>query len=676
MISHTERFKPRMKWVALGATFFGVVVLGRAFSIQVMTDPRLERMARRQFQSKVLMSPRRGSILDRNGEALAVNVETNSLAANPSKIRTRKNLVRLLARALDISYEKLQARLKDKREFLWLRRHLSEREINLLKKSQIIAADGDLVEGLWLVRESKRVYPHHELAAHVLGTTNVDNEGLEGVELWFNSRLKGKVVSVETTRDALGRPTFLDAAVAKSVKDGENVHLTLDASLQYSIQQELKHSVAKTGSRSGSVIVMNAVNGEIVAMANEPAYDPNISGSPPANRRNRALTDGYEPGSTLKPVLLAAALSNGMKLSDQIWGNQGSFQVQGKKISEAEAHEKFEWVSLRKMIQVSSNVVSAKLALKIGADNYLKLLQSLGFGGKSGIGFPGEISGRVPPRKAWQPLTLANIGFGQGLLVTPMQMVRAYASFLNGGWLVDPVLVSGEHAPQRQAPRRVFPASVAEGVVGALASVTEQGGTGGKAILDGYRVAGKTGTAQTVDPGTGRYSRSRYISSFIGFATGVDPKLVIYAALDGPKGVYYASETAAPLFRNVLSAVVNRFSMPSDPALVRRPEAEVRDSIAASHQGDSIHSGQAHAELPIVLQPVGAADTGAQLENSTIPWKMPALIGLTAREALRALQGRPYQIEIDGRGVVRAQHPEAGNTVADQATIRLSLSAQ
>jgi membrane peptidoglycan carboxypeptidase len=291
------------------------------------------------------------------------------------------------------------------------------------------------------------------------------------------------------------------------------------------------------------------------------------------------------------------------------------------------------------------------------------------------MGFPGEISGRVPPRKAWQPLTLANIGFGQGLLVTPMQMVRAYASFLNGGWLVDPVLVSGEHAPPRQAPRRVFSAGVAEGVVAALASVTEQGGTGGKAILDGYRVAGKTGTAQTVDPGTGRYSRSRYISSFIGFATGVDPKLVIYAALDGPKGIYYASETAAPLFRNVLSAVVNRFSMPSDPVLVRRSDGEVRDPLAAKLQDDSVHSGQAHAELPIVLQPVGAADAGGQLKNSTMPWRMPALIGLTAREALRALQGRPYQIEIDGRGVVRTQHPEAGNTVADQATIRLSLSA-
>ncbi|NDD90669.1 penicillin-binding protein, partial [bacterium] len=281
MTPAVDLFKSRMRIVALGTVAVGLIVMGRAFSIQVMKDPRLEKMAKRQFQSKVLMSPRRGSILDRNGEALAVNIETSSLAANPTKIRSRKNLVRLLAQAIGTPVDKLQQRLKEKRDFIWLRRHLSENELNLLKRSHIIAADGDLVEGLWLVRESKRVYPHHELAAHILGDTNVDNEGLEGVELWHNSRLKGKVVSVETTRDALGRPTFLDVSVARSVKDGESVQLTLDASLQYSVQQELKQAVEKTNSHGGSVIVMNAVNGEILAMANEPAFDPNTHSAPP-----------------------------------------------------------------------------------------------------------------------------------------------------------------------------------------------------------------------------------------------------------------------------------------------------------------------------------------------------------------------------------------------------------
>ena len=452
--------------LALGAAS---VVLGRAFWVQVVGDPRLERMARRQFQGKVLISPRRGSILDRNGEALAVNVESSSLAANPGKLRGRRSLVRLLSHALDIPAEKISSRLREKREFIWLKRHLAESELNLLKKSRVIAPDGDLPDGLWLVRESKRVYPHHELAAHVLGDTNVDNEGLEGAELWFNKSLKGRVVSIDTTKDALGRPTFLDAAAAGSVRDGEPVRLTIDASLQYSVQQELKGSVERTRSRGGTAIVMNAVNGEILAMANEPAFDPNLHGAPPAQRRNRAITDGFEPGSTFKPVLLASALSSGMKLSDVVWGNHGSFTLQGRTISEAEAHEKFEWISLKKMIQVSSNVGAAKLALKVGADPFLATIQSLGFGLKSGLGFPGEISGRVPPRKSWQPLTLANIGFGQGVLVTPLQMTRAYAAFLNGGWLVEPLLTLDDQPDvKRAAPKRVFPAAVADQVVKAL----------------------------------------------------------------------------------------------------------------------------------------------------------------------------------------------------------------
>lgn len=673
-------FQRRLQWVARGVLLASLALTGRAFMIQILKDDRLEKMARKQFQSKVLLRPRRGSIVDRNGEALAVNVETQSLAANPSKLRRRKDVLRLVARSLDMPYEKLQARFRDKREFLWIKRHLSENEVNLLKKWQIIAADGDLVEGLWLVRESKRVYPHHDLASHVIGDTNVDSEGLEGIELWKNGSLKGSVVSVETTKDAMGRPTFLDASEAGAVKDGQAIGLTLDASLQYSVEQELKFAVARTSSRGGGVVVMNATNGEILAMANEPGFDPNFKGAPLDHRRNRVVTDGYEPGSTLKPVLLASALASGMKLTDQVWGNHGSFVVQGKKISEAEAHEKFEWISLKKMIQVSSNVGSAKLALKIGADAYSKTLEQMGFGSRTGIGFPGEISGRVPPRKSWQPLTLANIGFGQGILVTPLQMLRAYAAFLNGGWLVQPSIIRDQPGSdsKREAPRRIFSQAVAEQVQEALSAVTADGGTGLKARLEGYDVAGKTGTAQTVDSATGKYSRSRFIASFIGFARGVEPRLVIYAALDGPKGVYYASETAAPLFQKVLQAVTNRFSIPADPSRMKPAVAPPSQMVAHS---DQTTTGQAHAEPapgPAIIETGARRDPlrweGNAADGSHL-WRMPSLVGLTGREALRAMQGQPFEIEITGQGVVRSQHPEAGASVAERSQIRLSLGS-
>ena len=374
------------------------------------------------------------------------------------------------------------------------------------------------------------------------------------------------------------------------------------------------------------------------------------------------MTDGYEPGSTLKAVLLASAVSHGWKLSDQLWGEKGTFYVQGKKISEAEAKEKFEWVNLRKMIQVSSNIVAAKLALKVGADNYYSTLKTFGFGSKTGSGFPGEISGRLMGRNEWTPLSLANFGFGQGVLVTPIQMLRAYATFANGGFLVQPTfLKSPLEGAKHEAPKRIISQKVADTVTEALKSPLEEGGTGVKAKVDGYLVAGKTGTAQTVDPETGHYSRSRYISSFIGYPVGVDPKLVIFTSIDEPRGVYYASETAAPLFRAVLQAAVTRLSMPNvlarTPAtLTPKEKAPLKDRLQWS--------------LAKVIDPL---EVGGTASDGTLLWKMPNLLGLTPREALRVLQGRHFQLEVHGAGMIQTQVPEAGKSIADGSKIRLNL---
>lgn len=686
--------------------------MARAAWIQLGSDPRLEKMARRQFQSKVLIRPRRGLILDRNGEPLAANMELNSLAANPLKIRNRKTLARLISKATEIPYTKILQRLEDKKEFVWIKRHLTDHEMARLKKWRIIDADGDLAAGLWLVKESKRVYPHGELAAHSLGSVNVDSDGLEGVELWQNEKLRGKVISVNAIKDAFGRPAFIDSVAAKNVqegRDGESVSLTLDASLQFAVEEELRNAVRKANAKSGTVIVMNAVNGEILALANQPAFNPNEKGVPADRRRNRGLTDGYEPGSTMKAVLLAGALSHGSRLTDQVYGENGTFVIQGKRISEAEAHEKFKWISLKKMIQVSSNVGAAKLALKLGADHFHGTLRAMGFGEKSGTTFPGEISGRVPARKTWQPLTLANIGFGHGVLVTPIQMLRAYASFANGGWLVQPTLLkAGEKA---EPPKRVLTQKVSEQVTEALASVAEEGGTGLKANVEGYRVAGKTGTAQKVDPATGGYSRSKYIASFIGYAVDVDPKIVIFTMIDEPRGVYYASETAAPLFAEVLTAVGNRFSLPT------RGNVAPKLLAKASAKGRGPSPGPVSSALPMPVMealdvPVEAADTAAldsiadrlrasqaqairiahpgapaQPEPETAPlklhgaaaagkylWKMPDLRGLTPREAIQVLKGHKFHVELQGSGVIHSQSPEAGKVITEGETIRMMLS--
>jgi cell division protein FtsI (penicillin-binding protein 3) len=619
-------------------------------------------MARRQFESRVLVSPPRGAILDRNGEPLAVNLEVNSLAANPTKITNRHSLARLLSKAVEVSSARTFVRLGEKREFTWIKRHLSEQDLARLKTFHLMDGSGNLPDGLWLVKENRRVYPHGELAAHILGDVNVDSEGLEGVELWFNDRLRGKVAAFRAIKDALGRPAFMDALAAGNAENGAPVTLTIDASLQFSVEEELRNAVRKTGARGGAVIVMNAVNGELLALANEPAFNPNEPAGPSDRRRNRALTDGYEPGSTIKPLLLAGALSHGWKLSDTVYGEKGSYKIQGKTISEAEAHEKFEWISLKKVIQVSSNVGAAKLALKLGPDHYLDTLKAFGIGSRTDIGFPGEATGYLPPRKSWQPLTTANVGFGQGILATPLQMVRAYAAFLNGGWMVQPILIKVPDRTNRlklDAPRRLLSSRVSSQVVEALKSVTEAGGTGVNANLEGYEVAGKTGTAQVIDPLTHHYSHTHYLSSFIGFALQIQPKIVIYASIDEPHGIYFAAQTAAPLFREVLNAVASRFGLPAHvdakKLLAAKPDRIVIQQAAPSPVG------------------VPALEWQGLTTGGDAIYRMPDLSGLDAIEVLHVLQGHRFQMELKGTGIAKTQSPEAGRPIAEGEKVRIGL---
>lgn len=644
-------------------------VAARAAYIQVIGDPRLEDLSKRQFQSKVLVQPRRGLILDRNNEPLAINTQISSLAANPKKIQNPKLLARLLSKALRIPVSQILIRLKkSKRDFVWIQRHIPDEQIDQFKKWGIVEVTGQLLPGLWLVKENIRRYPHRELASQTIGNVNLDNDGAEGVERWKNSQLEGKVISMRAIRDALGRPTLYDASAVADAKDGEDIQLTLDASLQFSVEEALKVALEKTKARAGTVIVMDAIHGDILALANAPTFDLNKRTESFESKRNRALTDGYEPGSTLKPVLLATALSNGWKLTDKIHGENGSIKIQGRRISESEAHEKFEWISLKKMIQVSSNVVSAKLAIKLGQEKFIKGLKAFGFGKKTGVEFPGELSGWLPSTKnPWQPLTLATVGFGQGIMVTPLQMVRSYASFLNGGYLVEPkILKNGSTGVKDAAPKRIMSAEVSAGVIEALKTVTTQEGTGKRAVLEGYIVAGKTGTAQTVDAKTKRYSTSRYLSSFVGFAVGVEPKIVILTLLDDPRGIYYASETAAPLFHDVLNAVVTRFGIPMNAPI---------SSLAANSKKESIALSQAHPnfqkiELPSKLELQGSAP------NGKLVFIMPDFRGLTIRETLQTLQGYSFHIDAGGSGWLKTQSPEPGEKVSENDLIRLRFDSE
>jgi len=674
--------------VALG----GALVL-RAAYLQIYPNPRLARLAKKQFYSKMLVKPKRGNILDRNNEALAVSVETQSLAVNPTKIKNKKLMAAKLAHAIGLPQAQLLKRLQSQKEFAWIKRHLTPDEESRLKKFHLVDDDGDWISGLWVVKESQRAYPHQNLANSVLGSVNTDSEGIEGIELLQDRILSGSIVSVDAVKDALGRPTFIDAEAAKKggvTNDGKDIQLTLDASLQYSVEQSLKESVLKTGSLTGVALVMDAMNGDILSLAHYPNE---------ATRRNRAITDGYEPGSTFKPFLLAAALQSGSKLTDAVWGGKGKFEVQGHVISEAEAHEKYEWISLKKMIQVSSNVGAARLALQVGGAPFLSLLSQLGFGAKTQVNFPGEFAGKIfKPGTKIQPLALATLGFGQGLLVTPIQMTRAYAALINGGWLVQPSLVmsaSGDGKNLREKidpPKRVFSPQVCNQVIEALSSVTEEGGTGIKANLPGYRIAGKTGTAQVVDSKTGKYSRNHYLASFIGFPLDLPKKVVIFTALDRPQSSIYSADTAAPLFAQIANALVHRYSLPSlaknkmatDQIQVSSAQSLTQEPKASGVPARLSAKARSLLGAPLTQSPIDKIKDGfqevpslelAEQQNpSKKAYRIPNFKGLTAREVLQSLRGYELNVEVSGIGSVVQQFPESGKSITEGDTIRLVLA--
>lgn len=638
-----------------------LVMLGRSTWIQIIGDPKLAQLAKRQFQSKLHMKPRRGLIVDRTNEPLAINLETSSLAGSPAKILKSPTTLVLLSRAMNLTPAQLKKKLDPKKSFAWFERHLTEDRFERLKKIGIVFPTGEMPEGLWIVKEMKRVYPHGELAHSLLGRVNVDAEGLEGIELWKNSLLRGKSAQVDAIRDALGRPALMSAENngAISTRDGETVELALDASLQYAVEESLSSSMIHTRAAQGLVIVMDSHTGELLALAqaNSNSLSKNV-------KKVIALTDGYEPGSTLKPLVLAQAIEQGVsKISDSLFGHYGKLKLQGRTISEAEAHEKFGYITLKHMIEVSSNVVAAELALKLGAEKMVHGFAQLGLGRKTGTGFPGEINGWVPTQgKGIKPLTLATLGFGQSLLVTPIQMIRAYAALANGGYLVTPTLLKRKEG-ELDSKKQILKASTAQAVTEALLRVTEgEKGTGKKARVEGFRIAGKTGTAQTVDPKTKRYSGSHYIASFIGYPVGTQKSVTILTWLDHPQGIYYASETAAPLFSEVMRHVANRFSIPATES-VSVPLVQNNTREPSTQTVELERSSAQVAEESI---------RSIQEVNTDHP-VMPRLLGLTPQEAMLALRPFRPQVQIKGFGLIQKQEPEAGNLLSPKVKVTLTL---
>lgn len=538
------------------------VVLFRLVNLQVLQAAELTAKADRQHQKTVSLEGARGTVVDRHGKVLAMNMEVPSVFGIPTALESPAKTARSLSPVLHVRTDELEKKLRQDRSFVWLARKLDPEQGHRLEHMPM--------EGIGLVMEGRRFYPKGPLLAHVLGFAGMDGEGLEGIERRYETQLHGEKRVVILQRDAMGRTVFPKGQAEQVPAAGHSLVITIDEVIQYIAEKELEEAVTKARAKSGTVIVLDPQTGAVLALAISPRFDPNAVASLTADRwRNRALTDAYEPGSTMKALVAAAALEEKvMKPSTMLYGENGRMTIANTVIHD---HEKLGWMTFAQVIQKSSNIGAAKTGMALGDQRLYRYLQAFGFGQKTEIDLPGEAGGLVKHPKEWGRRSLASISMGQEIGVTPIQMVSAVAALANGGVLMKPYVVSEVRDAQGkslrqflpQVKRRVVSPETARTVTSILEGVVTDG-TGAKAAIPGFRVAGKTGTAQKIDPRTGAYSSTLFVGSFVGFVPADNPRLAMIVVIDEPQGESWGGTVAAPVFRRVGEQVLNYLGVSSD----------------------------------------------------------------------------------------------------------------
>ncbi len=540
---------------------FALVVL-RLGDLMLLEHQGLMRRAEGQQNAEQQIDPMRGKILDRMGRELAVNVDVVSLFANPMQIdpQDHDRAASEIARLTGLSTDEAAKKLRSERGFVWLKRKLPP----------AFAATVDTKRDPWLgmITEHERVYPKGELASHVIGFVGYDNKGVEGIEHRYDKYLAGHAEKVEVARDSGGN-TLSDGVEYESV--GSDVHLTIDEGLQYIAQTEIKKARETWQAASVSAVMMDPMTGEILALANDPEFDLNAPGKTDAdNRRNRALTDPYEPGSTFKVVTSSCALEEGVVTPDTHFDcSRGSITVGGHTIKDV---HRMGYMSVSQIIQKSSNVGTIQIGMKVGKQRLYKYIKAYGFGSPTGVDLPAESGGLVLPLKNWSDVSLASSSIGYGISVTPLQILRAYSVVANGGYLVKPHVVDSivsqdgieQYKFAQGELKRVISARTAATMKQILTSVTQKGGTAEGAEIDGNDVAGKTGTAKLFDTKLHRYSENKYVGSFVGFVPVSDPKIALIVVVFEPKGRIYGGLVAAPTFKSIADQTLSYLNVPRD----------------------------------------------------------------------------------------------------------------
>jgi cell division protein FtsI (penicillin-binding protein 3) len=529
-------------------------ILTRLFYLQVLHAAELTAQADRQHQKTVTVEGGRGAIVDRQGKVLAVNMDVPSVFGIPTSLDNPSGIAHDLARVLHVRPDDIERKLKQERSFVWIARKLDPEQGRRLQDLSL--------DGIGIVLEGRRFYPNGALLSHVMGFAGMDGQGLEGLERRYDRYLSGEKQLIVLQRDALGRTVFPKGLSERTPSPGHTLTLTIDEFAQYVSEKELNDAVISARAKGGMALVMDPKTGAVLAMALSPKFDPNAMSGMSADRwRNRIITDAYEPGSTMKVIVAAAALEERVMRPDSlIYGENGRIEIARTVIHD---HEKSGWMTFAEVIQKSSNIGAAKIAMQLEEVRLYRYIKAFGFGEKSDIDLPGEMAGLTKEPKDWGRRSLASIAMGQEIGVTPLQLVTAISAVANGGWLMKPYVVSeirdaGGHLVARMEPHvRRQPISTA--TARTLTEIVEgvvTNGTGRKAAVPGYRVAGKTGTAQKIDPRTGAYSSSLLIGSFVGYVPAEDPRLAIVVVIDEPKAEAWGGVVAAPVFRRIAEQVL------------------------------------------------------------------------------------------------------------------------
>ncbi len=670
MINPVQEKRARLRTLVLGGLglLWAFGLLARAYYLQIEQGPKLAQLAVRQHTAKVTLRARRGNILDRNGVELAISLPVESVFAQPALVGDKTAAAKALGKILGGDYRALRRRLLESgRSFVWVGRQVEAEKI-----AKIRALD---LSGIGFIEESRRYYPGGELAGHVLGFAGIDSVGLEGAEHSFDGYLRGNAEEIIGDRDARGRAILAEGLAPLDRLRGDNVTLTLDARLQHIAERELAAGREAAGAKAGSAIVMDPATGEILALAAEPRYDPNrFEKFTSAEFRDRAVTDLFEPGSTMKMFLMAAGMDAGAISPDDIFFcENGGYQVYDRTFHDTSPHG---WLTASSILRVSSNIGAIKVAERVGGKTYYDYLSRFGFGRRTGVGLLGEAEGILPPPRKWSGVTLPSLAFGQGLGVTPLQLLTAASSLANGGVLLKPRILK----EVRDADGRVLKTTVPEvmgrtvkektarQVLAMLRGVVSEEGTGRNAEVPGYTVAGKTGTAQKVDRRSGGYSDEARVVSFLGLAPASNPRLVVLVLLDEPEEKVTGGAVAAPIFARILTQALAYLEVPPDAPLAALDVPPVSTQDAGTMQkalywtrpeGPPLRLAGARAGSP------GGAGSPAEV--------IPTLVGLPLREVLRWSSHAGVDIDWQGHGLVAEQKPGPGEALGAGLKVQVVL---